>query len=61
LALRVGYIGPWSDAVGLGRDYSSFTARADLARTGVLRAKASFRAAGVQLTTNLELVRTRGI
>ena len=57
LALRVGYIGPWVAAL----DVELTMLHGEDGEMTFVNAQGSLRATGVQLTTNLELVRTRGI
>src|SRR5260370_17087821 len=60
MALRVGCIGPWPEASGLGWDCSGATLDGpgwDLGVEGL----GCLRVSGARLTTDLELVRTRGI
>ena len=57
MALRVGYIGPWVAAL----DVDLTKLNGEDGEMTFVNAQGSLRATGVQLTTNLELVRTRGI
>ena len=61
MALRVGYVGPRTEVTAGRRDWLRFTPWLGLVASGVPMSVAGLWPAGVRLTTNLELVRTRGI